>query len=60
MTSCDAGVAWYDRNAPELADQYEGADFEAVHGWLLPLFDGAEDGPVLDIGAGFGRDARWP
>ena len=59
MTSSGAGVAWYDRNAPGLADQYEGADFEAVHGWLLPLLDGSTDGPVLDIGAGSGRDAAW-
>ena len=59
MTSSDAGVAWYDRNAPGLADQYEGADFEAVHGWLLPLLEALNDGPVLDIGAGSGRDAAW-
>jgi SAM-dependent methyltransferase len=59
MTSSDAGVAWYDRNAPGLAEQYEGAAFQAVHGWLIPLLDGSTEGPVLDIGAGSGRDAAW-
>ncbi|MFP4181567.1 MAG: class I SAM-dependent methyltransferase [Thiohalospira sp.] len=59
MTAHDPGIAWYDRNAAGLAEQYEGADFPAVHGWLFPLLDGLDDGPVLDIGAGSGRDAAW-
>jgi SAM-dependent methyltransferase len=59
MTPSNAGVAWYDRNALGLAEQYEGAAFEAVHGWLIPLLDGSTDGPVLDIGAGSGRDPAW-
>ena len=59
MTAHDSGIAWYDRHAPGLAEQYEGADFQAVHGWLFPLLDGLDDGPVLDIGAGSGRDAAW-
>lgn len=59
ISSADAGVAWYDHNASGLAEQYEAADFEAVHGWLLPLLDDSTDRPVLDIGAGSGRDAAW-
>ncbi len=59
MTSHDPGVAWYDRHAPRLAEKYDGARFEAVHGWLLPLLGDEKNGAVLDVGAGTGRDAAW-
>ena len=58
-TSSELGVAWYNRSALRLAEQYERANLETVHGALLPLFAFLSDGPVLDIGAGSGRDAAW-
>ncbi|MFO8156394.1 MAG: class I SAM-dependent methyltransferase, partial [Thiohalospira sp.] len=59
MTSHDPDIAWYDRHAPRLAEQYEGVCFESVHGWLLPCLGDEERGAVLDVGAGSGRDAAW-
>ena len=41
-----------------LAEEYEGFDAEAVHGWLADLIPAAP-GAALDIGAGSGRDAAW-
>lgn len=48
----------YERDAPQLAQQYESKSFELVHATSLPLI---QQGPmlILDIGAGSGRDAAW-
>ena len=51
-------VAWYDVNAGLVAARYERVAAGAVHGWLEDLLPKAP-APVLDIGAGTGRDAAW-
>lgn len=51
-----SGTEGYEEEAPKLIDQYEGLAFEGVHRHVLPFFPPAP-GPVLDIGAGTGRDA---
>ncbi|MGC8529249.1 MAG: class I SAM-dependent methyltransferase [Leptospirillia bacterium] len=57
MTGSDPpGIAFYDRKAQDLARAYDAIDFEALHGLLLPFLP--SQGPVLDVGAGSGRDAR--
>ena len=53
MTTTD----FYSTNATSLSAQYDGLDFESVHAdWLDCI---PEEGSVLDIGAGSGRDARY-
>ena len=51
-----SGTEGYEDEAPMLIDQYERLAFEDVHRHVLSLFPPAP-GPVLDIGAGTGRDA---
>jgi protein-L-isoaspartate O-methyltransferase len=52
MTSTD----FYSTNATSISAQYDGLDFKSVHAdWLDYI---PEEGSVLDIGAGSGRDAR--
>lgn len=50
-------VAFYDRNASELADRYEGLDFAATHPQLALALQNSSPQRVLDVGAGSGRDA---
>ena len=54
--SAPPGIAFYDREAQALAKAYDAIDFDALHGLLLPFLPSR--GPVLDVGAGSGRDAR--
>ncbi|MBB1488746.1 methyltransferase domain-containing protein [Oceanospirillum sediminis] len=50
-------IKFYSDNAEIFSKQYDALDFKAVHhSWLSMLPD---DGVVLDIGAGSGRDARF-
>lgn len=48
----------YDRDAAELAAQYESLAFETVHRELMGCLP-KEPAVVLDVGAGSGRDAAW-
>jgi len=48
----------YDREAAELAAQYESLAFETVHRELMSCLP-QEPAIVLDVGAGSGRDAAW-
>lgn len=53
----DDNIIYYNRNAEQLADQYDSLDFEQVHGdWFDEL---PSAGMALDVGAGSGRDARF-
>ena len=50
-------IAYYSKHAESLADNYNRVSFESVHkDWLHAL---PEQGMVLDVGAGSGRDARY-
>ncbi|ANS85894.1 hypothetical protein VSVS12_02132 [Vibrio scophthalmi] len=50
--------SFYDKNAVELAKQYDGLCFESVHqSWKCYWPQSGSN--VLDIGAGSGRDAKW-
>ncbi|MGY3569348.1 class I SAM-dependent methyltransferase [Vibrio paucivorans] len=54
----DVNLSFYDKNAAQLAEQYDSVDFESVHSsWrsYWPLSGSS----VLDVGAGSGRDAKW-
>lgn len=48
----------YEHHADQLVSQYESLAFEDVHASLLDLLP-APGATILDIGAGFGRDAAW-
>lgn len=50
--------SFYEKNAIELANQYDSIEFESVHyAWKK---DWPKKGKnVLDVGAGSGRDAKW-
>ncbi|WP_114766216.1 class I SAM-dependent methyltransferase [Vibrio rhodolitus] len=50
--------SFYDKNAAELAKQYDGLDFESVHQSWKRYWPQSR-ASVLDIGAGSGRDAKW-
>ncbi|PMH46179.1 SAM-dependent methyltransferase [Vibrio sp. 10N.286.49.B3] len=50
--------SFYSQNASELADQYNGLEFESVHQAWKPYWPEAGSN-VLDVGAGSGRDAKW-
>ena len=53
----DDNITYYNRNAEQLAEQYDSLDFEQVHGdWFDEL---PSAGMALDVGAGSGRDARF-
>ena len=47
---------WYDANVDSMVETYERFTFEEVHGWLLNHLP-EKPCPVLDVGAGTGRDA---
>ena len=50
-------TTYYSTNASSLAEQYDSVPFEYVHKeWLKVI---PEEGMVLDVGAGSGRDARY-
>ncbi|WP_162046685.1 class I SAM-dependent methyltransferase [Vibrio taketomensis] len=54
----DLTSSFYEKNAAELAEQYNALDFETVHqGWLA--YWPSKGASVLDVGAGSGRDAKW-
>ncbi|GAK84440.1 hypothetical protein JCM19238_2007 [Vibrio ponticus] len=50
--------SFYDKNAAELARQYNGLGFESVHQSWIEYWSSSGQ-RVLDIGAGSGRDAKW-
>ena len=52
------GSRGYAEQAEELVLRYEGIDFAAKHGAVLPLLPAAP-ASAIDIGAGTGRDAAW-
>ena len=52
------GSRGYAEQAEELVVRYEGIDFAAKHGAVLPLLPAAP-ASAIDIGAGTGRDAAW-
>ncbi|WP_375753589.1 class I SAM-dependent methyltransferase [Vibrio sp. HN007] len=53
-----ATSSFYDKNAQQLADQYNSVSFESVHSSWKKYWPESGD-TVLDVGAGSGRDARW-
>ncbi len=54
----DLTSSFYEKNADELAEQYNALDFESVHrGWQA--YWPSKGASVLDVGAGSGRDAKW-
>lgn len=57
--SSEPRIAWYDARADELAERYEALAFTDVHGWLSDWLPAEPGAPVLDVGAGSGRDAAW-
>jgi len=48
----------YNREADSLSARYESRSFEEIHSDALDLLPDSTT-PVLDIGAGSGRDAAW-
>lgn len=54
----DQTIAWYDRNAGSIAEQYESLQPDGLHGWFAHLLPEAP-GLVIEVGAGSGRDAAW-
>ena len=51
-------IKWYNDNAPQLLSTYESIRSERLHNWLTPFLPD-RGMPVLDVGAGTGRDAAW-
>lgn len=58
-TSSDRAVAFYERQAKDLAENYELVPFERVHPVLVSELVGKSGRTILDVGAGTGRDADW-
>ena len=58
MSLVPESVAWYDRNANNVAVAYEALDPTSVHAWIDGLLPPAP-ALILDLGAGTGRDAAW-
>ncbi len=54
----DQTIAWYDRNARAVAEQYESLRPDDLHAWFAHLLP-KTPGLAIDIGAGSGRDAAW-
>ncbi|MDG3087755.1 class I SAM-dependent methyltransferase [Vibrio hannami] len=53
-----ATSSFYDKNAQQLAQQYNSVSFESAHSSWEKFWPEAGD-TVLDVGAGTGRDAKW-
>lgn len=53
-----ATISFYDKNATQLAQQYDSLAFESVHQSWSQYWP-KTGATVLDVGAGSGRDARW-
>ncbi|AEX21554.1 hypothetical protein VEJY3_05300 [Vibrio sp. EJY3] len=51
-------ISYYDKNAVELAKQYDSLSFESVHRSWKQYWP-EKGANVLDVGAGSGRDAQW-
>ncbi len=49
-------IAWYDHNADEAVAFYEAASPDKVNDWLRGYLP-SQQGLILDVGAGSGRDA---
>lgn len=52
-----AVVAWYDADAREIPDGYEGLDASDTHPELLRMIGSSKGLNILDVGSGTGRDA---
>ncbi|WP_394172902.1 methyltransferase domain-containing protein [Thalassotalea litorea] len=53
----EKNILYYSNNAEALAAQYDNVPFESVHkDWINEI---PQQGMVLDVGAGSGRDARY-
>ncbi|WP_293397773.1 class I SAM-dependent methyltransferase [Phenylobacterium sp. RIFCSPHIGHO2_01_FULL_69_31] len=59
QSKSEASVGFYDRQARDLADSYEGLPFEQAHPALVAKLQGRTRLRVLDVGSGTGRDAAW-
>lgn len=51
-------ISYYNKNAGELAKQYNSLSFESVHKSWKKYWP-EKGANVLDVGAGSGRDAKW-
>ncbi|MDV6250681.1 class I SAM-dependent methyltransferase [Vibrio sp. EA2] len=51
-------ISYYNKNAVELAEQYNSLSFESVHKSWKQYWP-EKGANVLDVGAGSGRDAKW-
>ena len=51
-------ISYYNKNAIELAEQYDSLSFESVHNSWKQYWP-EKCANVLDVGAGSGRDAQW-
>ncbi|MGP8304595.1 class I SAM-dependent methyltransferase [Vibrio sp. YIC-376] len=51
-------ISYYNKNAVELAKQYNSLSFESVHSSWKQYWP-EKGANVLDVGAGSGRDAQW-
>lgn len=51
-------ISYYNKNAVELAKQYNSLSFESVHNSWKQYWP-EKGANVLDVGAGSGRDAQW-
>ncbi|MGY0615627.1 class I SAM-dependent methyltransferase [Vibrio sp. FJH11] len=51
-------ISYYNKNAVELAEQYDSLSFESVHNSWKQYWP-EKGANVLDVGAGSGRDAQW-
>lgn len=56
--SMSVNISYYDKNAVELAKQYNSLSFELVHSLWCQYWP-EKGSNVLDVGAGSGRDAEW-
>ncbi len=59
MTSPEAIIAFYDRNAGDLAARYAALSADAIWAPLIDLMPDGAKRLALDVGAGGGRDAAW-
>ncbi|MGF9693787.1 class I SAM-dependent methyltransferase [Rhizobium sp. 0TCS1.26] len=57
--SSSRAVAFYERQAKDLAENYELIPFEHAHPLLFNELGGKPPMSILDVGAGTGRDVNW-